>query len=324
LAETVVLFGCGEVGRRTARCIKGRYNVIFTDNYCSSSCVDGIPVLSPSDAIRVYGGTCPFVVTIFNGSAVRQQLKDAFVERVVSFPRFYEENADLLMPWLCIDHQSVLDAGLEQQEQLYGLLADDESRQEFIDILSWHGSRAKHSLPARRDISEIYFPDFIKPLSDEVYVDCGAFDGDTIRRFMESRNGQFQRIFGLEPDFDTFEKLWTWRNDLPPEDAVRIQVMNHPAGCRNDDSVSVDSLGRTTYVKVDVEGAELDVIASAWGAMRIHQPVMAVVLYHRLDHLWKVPLAIHAANPDYKLFLRRFAEDCWESVVYAVPKDRIV
>ena len=78
-----------------------------------------------------------------------------------------------------------------------------------------------------------------------------------------------------------------------------------------------------TYIKMDIEGAELEAL---WGARRIlkeHSPVLAICAYHTSDHLWQIPLLIHAIQPDYKLYLRRYAEGAFELVWYAVPPDRV-
>jgi hypothetical protein len=52
--------------------------------------------------------------------------------------------------------------------------------------------------------------------------------------------------------------------------------------------------------------------------------VLAICAYHASDHLWQIPLLIHALNPSYKIFLRRYAEGAWELVYYAVPPDRVL
>ena len=75
-----------------------------------------------------------------------------------------------------------------------------------------------------------------------------------------------------------------------------------------------------SYLKVDVEGAELDVLAGARRLIAEHAPTLAIVLYHHMADLWTVPLAIKQIRPDYELYLRRYAEDCWETVCYAVVR----
>jgi hypothetical protein len=74
---------------------------------------------------------------------------------------------------------------------------------------------------------------------------------------------------------------------------------------------------------MDIEGAELDALAGAGDIMAHSSPVMAVCAYHQCNHLWIIPRILKSANPNYRIFLRRYAEDCWETVYYAVPPDRL-
>jgi hypothetical protein len=91
--------------------------------------------------------------------------------------------------------------------------------------------------------------------------------------------------------------------------------------CRKLDNIAWTYL--PTYIKMDIEGAEPDALRGASELLRTHMPVLAVCLYHRSEHLWQVPRYIHETAPGYELFIRRYAEDCWELVCYAVPKHRL-
>jgi hypothetical protein len=52
-----------------------------------------------------------------------------------------------------------------------------------------------------------------------------------------------------------------------------------------------------------------------------HSPTIAACLYHDHRHLWEIPLQIAAIQPRYELFLRRYADECWETICYAkLPK----
>ena len=74
---------------------------------------------------------------------------------------------------------------------------------------------------------------------------------------------------------------------------------------------------------MDIEGAEPDAIAGGAKLIAEQKPVIVTCLYHRSEHLWQIPLLIHAIAPDYKLYLRRYAEENWETVCYAVPPHRV-
>jgi hypothetical protein len=75
-------------------------------------------------------------------------------------------------------------------------------------------------------------------------------------------------------------------------------------------------------IKMDIEGSELDALRGAELTVRKHQPLLAVCVYHRPDHLWNIPLCMKSMAPDSKIYLRSYAVDGWESVSYAVPTRR--
>ncbi len=53
-----------------------------------------------------------------------------------------------------------------------------------------------------------------------------------------------------------------------------------------------------------------------------HAPVLAICLYHKPADVWDLPLLVRDLNPAYSLYLRRYSDERWETVCYAVPEDR--
>ena len=90
--------------------------------------------------------------------------------------------------------------------------------------------------------------------------------------------------------------------------------------CRRLDELFADAA--PTHVKMDIEGAEPDAIQGAAGLLHGSRPAMSICIYHRNEHLWEIPLLIKSLAPDYGVYIRRYAEDCWEMVCYAVPPER--
>ncbi len=78
-----------------------------------------------------------------------------------------------------------------------------------------------------------------------------------------------------------------------------------------------------TLIKLDIEGAEPEALRGARGAIATHGPVCAICVYHRQDHLWRLPLMLHAWRSDYAFFLRPHNEEGWYLVCYAVPVARL-
>ena len=74
-----------------------------------------------------------------------------------------------------------------------------------------------------------------------------------------------------------------------------------------------------TYIKMDIEGAELDALNGARGIIKQYAPVLAICTYHLQDHLWKIPLLIESMNPGYNFFLHPHLVEGWDLVCYAIP-----
>lgn len=77
-------------------------------------------------------------------------------------------------------------------------------------------------------------------------------------------------------------------------------------------------------IKMDIEGAELDALRGATETIRTARPILAVCAYHKCEHLWTLPSTISAVLPEYQISLRRYAEECWEMVYYAIPPERVI
>jgi FkbM family methyltransferase len=353
-ANGMVLFGAGLFGQWVLNRLRqaGVEPVCFADNNQSrwGSLVHGLEVLSPSDALLRYGQTSPFVVTIFNGSAARKQLRDMGCRQVLSSAVLFWKYPDQFMPDLGIDSP---DRIVEQEEPIrrcFSLLADDRSRQEMCDQIEWRYWLKPEYLPLRENPETIYFPsDLVTTNEEEVIVDCGAFDGDTLRSFIRAGRG-FRHMYALEPDAANLlglkasagalpeglrERVTAWPYAVGEKDEEVSFVETHdvaskvsstkqgiPVECRRLDSLPWQF--KPTYIKMDIEAAEPAALAGAAELLKNERPVLAICLYHRTEHLWQIPNLIHSIVPDYSLYLRRYAEDCWEQVCYAVPTSRLV
>jgi FkbM family methyltransferase len=72
-----------------------------------------------------------------------------------------------------------------------------------------------------------------------------------------------------------------------------------------------------TFIKLDIEGAEIEALKGASKTIRKYRPKLAICVYHKPDDLWKIPLLIKSINPDYKLHLRHYSLEICETICYA-------
>ncbi len=352
-ANQLVLFGSGQFGQWVLSRLRkaGVEPCCFSDNNPArwGSSVDGIEVLSPAEAVQRFGQAACFIVTVYNGSSARKQLRKMGCACVLSASLLFWKYPDTFTPDLGIDVPERLLEEVDQVRECFALLADERSRQELCDQIEWRYWMRPEYLLLPENQGELYFPnDLVTEVEEEVLVDCGAFDGDSIRSFV--RRGQnFRHVYALEPDAMSLEKLRASVKQLPAEIREKVTVWPYAVGNEDErvhfvethdvaskvslasegtaiESRKLDSLpwqSTPTYIKMDIEGWEPYAIAGAAELLKNELPVLAICLYHRTGHLWQIPNLIHLLAPEYALYLRRYAEDCWEQVCYAVPPKRL-
>jgi FkbM family methyltransferase len=347
----VVLFGAGDLGRQIRRDLIGLpfEPRAFVDNNNTrwGSEFEGLEVLGPDEAAARFGQSAMWLITVYTNGRVIEQC------RALGVPAVTCAELSWVLPEL---HAHGLFFGIPERlaesareiEAAASIWADAESEAEYQSQVRWRFLLDYSALATPRPPAETYFPDdLIRPLAREVYVDCGAFNGDTIEAFMAARGGQFERIIAIEPDPISGRVLkdrvddWTQAGIGP----IRVEpfaaasqrgtvsfeasgTVGSSVGSGTDtvEAAPLDEILRDcapTYVKFDVEGAEHDALVGASRTIRDDMPVLAVSLYHKPEDLWDLPLLILSLGPGYRMYLRRYSDERWETVCYAVPAGRL-
>lgn len=354
-AGAAVIFGSGALGRilLTAARASGVRVAAFADNNAAvwGTQIEDVPVLSPADAVAQFNDRAFFLIGVFNSAAPMRQLGELGAQRIVPYPAFYWKFVSTI-PWAPgIELPSRIVADAAAMRKGYACLHDDRSREEFAAQIAWRCTLDYARLPPADPGADIYFaPDLVRLSDREVMVDCGAFDGDSIRLFTARANGRFEHIYACEPDARNRKALGAYIDGLPAGQRDRLTVLPFAVGAKDGvvyfntsgtagshmtadsstdaiDCRTLDTLmagASPTFVKMDIEGAEPDALGGATATLRRSRPILAVCAYHVSEHLWTLPRIIAEAVPDYRISLRRYAEECWEMVYYAVPPERAV
>lgn len=355
----IVLMGAGGLGRRALAGLRahGIEPLAFADNRRADTNVDGVRVLSPGAAAQEFGGRAAFVVTIWGANSPhrfassREQLRALGCDVVCSFPPLFWKYAEDLLPFYLQDLPShVLDAGADVLRALE-VWEDEASRVEYV-------SQVRLRLAADFDglshpaAHPQYFPDDLFGWSDsEWIVDGGAYDGDSIRAVSSKFGDRFAHVLAVEPDPANFKKLEATVAALPPSVRAKVDCRRLALGAERTtlhldasgtassatsaapsagtmavSAETIDALvngSRPTYIKLDIEGFEIDALEGTRRTIAAHAPVLAVCVYHTQDHLWRIPLLLRRWRDDYALFLRPHNEEGWDLVCYAVPHARL-
>jgi len=351
----LVLFGAGNLGRKVLQCVRGIgvEPLAFADNGQSKwgSYIDGVPVLSPKEAAARYGASALFLVAIWSLGHFypesRAQLERLGCTHVESTASLRWKFADKLLPDYCQDLPHKLYEQAVEVRKAASLWADDSSRREYLNHVRWRALGDQDALGPPVS-EESYFLDSLYRINDhEVFVDCGAYTGDTAEQVIR-RNPAFSRIVAIEADPENFARLTQWISTLDAPVASKISALNVAVGAKRGqlrfqagggesaklapdgnvvvECIPIDDLATEagpTFIKMDIEGAELEALEGARRSIQTHRPILSICVYHKQNDLWRIPLFIHALVEDYRLFLRPHDVDGWQLVCYAVPANRL-
>ncbi len=87
-----------------------------------------------------------------------------------------------------------------------------------------------------------------------------------------------------------------------------------------DDLVAQRAIPRVDFIKLDVEGAELNALRGAEKTIRAFRPRLAVSVYHKEDDLISIPDFLRGLNCGYKLLLDHFTIHNEETILFAEPQ----
>ncbi len=238
----------------------------------------------------------------------------------------------------------------------YDLLEDDFSKATYANMILARMGKAAQD-PAFTRSGQTYFgiPEFERIKFDEVFVDCGAYVGDTIEHFLTVRLGECSKIFAFEPADKNFRALSIRTNRLKDEwglsdnqialiqagvgeenyqTSLKSTMANDYATCVTFSVeqkctgvgggipvVSLDSYfceQAISFLKADIEGYEWKMLHGAEQVIKRDQPKLALSIYHSAFDMYRIPLWLQSKSPDYKLFVRQhYPCEPWDTVLYA-------
>lgn len=225
----------------------------------------------------------------------------------------------------------------EDSRRVYDLLCDEQSKKVFTSVLEFKITGDIKCLKKVFTEPDEVYENILSLGGDEIYVDLGAYTGDTIAEFLKHTRGKYEKIIALEPNVKNFRKCV--KNTLNLDnielynaaawscDEIRMFSKNAgrqatitdsgvPVQCRSVDSVVSDGC---TYIKYDVEGADKEAVNGSLKTIQKYSPKICTALYHRAYDIIDLPLMIHEINPEYKMYIRQYPYyPCWETNLFCI------
>lgn len=185
---------------------------------------------------------------------------------------------------------------------------------------------------------DLQYFDMFEPVDDEIIIDAGAYDGTTALDFLKWGKGKVKHIYSFELDpvnipkcqknlKDSADKVTlinkgTWDKDetifINAHGTTGTSVVTK--GSDKAFLTSIDSVVKdeaVTFIKMDVEGAELKSLMGAQNTIKRNRPRLAICVYHRPEDLYQIPEYILSLVPEYRFYLRHYGSNQWETILYA-------
>lgn len=296
---------------------------------------------------------------ILSPEELLEKYKDAYV--MITSWRYEKEISDML-----------LEKGYPEQNiffHRYPTMELEEFREKYLAGYRWaynffedEGSKARIinrmrryllGLPCPADslYKDGYFGYPKIALDEEVYVDGGAYTGDTAEEFIEKirKSGKkWKNIYSFEPDKEickiTEENLkkyehislvraglWeksTTLSFLRDEGTAGLASRLVEKEDENTVFVPVVSLDEffsempesdwPTLIKMDLEGAEGKALLGAKKILQNKKPKLMICAYHKPEDIYELPRIVSELNPEYHLELWQIGESFWEVCLYAL------
>ncbi len=287
------------------------------------------------------------IVSVFNPKAsfkiIKKQLNDFGFSNIVSFLELFRLFESIFLPFLNYVNIKRYVNELNHIKQFVNKLSDKKSIEIFNSNLAARQSFNIELYP--EGDGDCYFPPDLfnnKMFDNCLYIDCGAYDGDTVTKFVKE-HPNFGRVVAFEPDNTNYKNLLWNVNSL--KNTVKNKILCLQAGVSNKNNLvkfegemgmgsKIEASGKTlvqlisiddvvtaeyhnqNFVKLDVEGNELNCLKGMKSFVVGQRCSFAISVYHRFDDIWKIGNYIYSLNKNYNYYLRQHGNDGMDLVLY--------
>lgn len=289
----------------------------------------GMTTMDPLEAYKTYGRA----IVVISAMAYKDEIEESIAQNMPGFLVVsFDPTLEVLQQVTNVERREYIESHKNELHEIEQILEDKKSKTVFSNVIA---GAITSDIDYYKYIAENtqYFPDIIKEQmsEEEIFVDVGAYTGDSIQEFMDAVNHKYKKIYAFEPDEKNMEVL---RKNIAGEQIILFQkgvgknngkafFLNDKGGGGNEaahvvkeknEAVSEVEIVRLddaiqekcTYIKMDIEGMELDALAGAECLIRQYKPKMAISVYHRMEDMVEIPQFILNLDMGYKLYLRHY------------------
>ena len=331
----MVLFGAGAWGSYYLSFIQKYWkDIIFCDNdpIKWGTRIENIPVISPEELMNTYYD-CFITVTSLNyyKAIIKQLTEMGLSDRIVMSMEGFIDNT-------FHSYYDTIRNNKELFSKIYDLLSDNLSKQILYDRLNCciTGDH-QYLIPLVSSCPQYFEEDLIHLNEHEIFIDGGSYTGDTIEEFLRQTGEKYEHIYAFEPETSKheifYQKFSGMKNiEVYPyglwskSEQLRFQAENSGSSHLDQQGntvISVTSIDEVlqgkpvTFIKMDIEGAEFHALKGSAETIKKYKPKLAICVYHQPLDIVRIPLYVKELVPEYKIYLRHYNINIYETVCYA-------
>ena len=231
------------------------------------------------------------------------------------------------------------------------LLSNEKSKEIFDKVIKFYDTK--------QPIEEKYisnYPEYLHPnipiVTDNVVIDGGVSEDLLFTFDFGIYVGESGKVIGFEPNTTVIDKI---NHDIKNSKLKNITVYSVGLWDKNctktfylkenldssltnkenstgeikvqlvklDDFLHRNGINKVDFIKLDIEGAEIQALKGAKETILKNKPNMAISAYHNKKDIYNIILYIKKLNPDYKFYLgyhRPYSSDFINVILYATEK----
>ncbi len=327
----------------TARCVckmlqaEGIFPRAFVvDSYAATpdQTLDGLAVRPIDDVVG--NGECNVVIGFDNIEKTRALFS---LSKWLVFDVFHCVSAGSMFDW----DNAFLKAHADAFQTLREEFADEKSRRTLDALIALRSGQGDDAVQRLLEVAEgtQYFNELTFSLnpSEEVFFDCGAFDGDTVCKYSDFTGGGYKQIVAFEPLKENLALLHGRIRNIPRVRVVEKGTWDSNTSLRFNADTSASSVQvdgtleipvttidaiaageKVSFIKMDVEGSEYETLRGAQGTIERWLPKLAICVYHKSDDLFRChDLIRDFGKGRYRFYLRHHSNRLSETILYGIP-----
>ena len=231
----------------------------------------------------------------------------------------------------------------EKFEKMYQSLEDYRSKKIFYAILNnWYNYDFINLEQVMEKCFFFFFDlDIIPSCQEEVFVDLGAFNGDTVEDFIKIYGDNYKKIYAYEMTEQSMRELKERVKNYPriiyEQKAVsdevgmgsikihEISTSSNQLELEEIGEIEVTSLDddineKITMIKMDIEGSELKALKGAENHIIKDKPKLLLSVYHGYEELLTLWEYLEKLDLSYHYYLRYYGGPIFptEIVLFAI------